>query len=84
MHQLNAVSNADFTAPGNHFILTLNSGNFKSNIWIIDSGATNLVCNNKDMFTNMKKVNNTRIRLQNKSVLKVDKVGDIQLNDDWY
>ena len=77
---VNVVSSKN-TPTGNHFILTLNEGLFKSNVWILDSGATSHVCNNKDMFHNMRYATNTRIRLPNQLLIQVEKVGSIKLND---
>ena len=78
---VNAVSGPEILPAGNHFILTINSGIFKSNVWIIDSGATCHVCNNEELFTNLKTVHNTRIRLPNQSLIPVTQIGDIKLND---
>ncbi|XP_042756664.1 uncharacterized protein LOC122197199 isoform X1 [Lactuca sativa] len=80
LESVNVVSSKN-TPAGNHFILTLNEGLFKSNVWILDSGATSHVCNNKDMFHNMRYATNTRIRLPNQLLIQVEKVGSIKLND---
>lgn len=65
---------------GNHYIFTLNSGCFQSNVWILDSGATRHVCNNLELFANIKEISNTRIRLPNQSLIQVNKMGDIKVN----
>ncbi|KAL4575087.1 hypothetical protein LXL04_021928 [Taraxacum kok-saghyz] len=71
-HSANVASHSNITP----------AGLYKSNFWILDSGATSHVCNNRDMFFNIRKVLNTRIRLPNQSVIPVDEIGDIQLNKD--
>lgn len=79
---VNATTHLDITQIGNHFISPSNYGLFKSNFWILDSRATSHVCNNKDIFFNMRKVCNTRIRLPNQLIIPVEEIGDIKLNKD--
>lgn len=47
---VNVVSSKN-TPTGNHFILTLNEGIFKSKVWILDFGVTSHVCNTKTCCT---------------------------------
>lgn len=47
----------------------------------MDSGATRHVCNNIELFTNIKEISNTRIRLPNQSLIQVHQIGDIKVNE---
>lgn len=76
----NAVSTQELKA-GNHYILNTASGNYKSIVWIIDSGATRHICNDEKLFINTKKVFNTRVKLPNQMLIQVHLVGNLQLNN---
>lgn len=54
---------------------------YKSNVWVLDSGAIRDVCNNFELFTNIKEIYNNRIRLPNQSLMQVCKRGDIKVNE---
>ena len=66
---------------GNHYVLILASGKYQSNIWILDTGATRHICNNISMFTELKRVIGTRVRLPNNMLIQVESQGSIQIND---
>lgn len=67
---------------GKYRIVTLNVGNYLSNVWILESGATRHICNDKGIFTNMQSVTRTRVRLPNHSLIQVHFKGHIQLTNE--
>ena len=54
-----------------------------SHNWIIDSGATDHICNTINMFTNVKEVDSNlhEVTIPDGSKLKVTKIGDVHFND---
>lgn len=84
LSSVNTVSTSHSIQTGNHYIMILNSGYFQSNVWILDSGATRHVCNNKELFTNIKDITNTRIRLPNHSLIPANQMGDIKINEHFF
>lgn len=67
---------------GKYRILSFNSGEYVSNVWILDSGATRHICNNKSVFTNMRGIIGTRVKLPNHNLISVTYQGDIRLTND--
>ena len=85
-HLMSALSNHmisvnpnEETATGKHFSLSVHNGDH-SHVWIIDSGATQHICHDIDMFFNKRKVNNHTVTLPNKMVLPVHIVGDVKID----
>jgi hypothetical protein len=54
-----------------------NTSSSNSNMWIIDSGATAHVCNDRNRFNNYKEVKNRGIEVATKEISKVYGIGDI-------
>lgn len=69
---------------GKYIILSLISGNYMSNVWILDLGATQHICNDKGIFKNLQTICGTRVRLLNHSLIPVHYKGDIQLTNQLY
>lgn len=75
-----AISSSHETSTGNYYILNLTTGYYKSNVWILDSGATRHIYNDKGLFMGMKKIIDTRVLLTNQSKIYVYYIGDIKIN----
>ncbi|KAL4592837.1 hypothetical protein LXL04_005843 [Taraxacum kok-saghyz] len=80
---VNMVTTSENLA-GKYRILSLNSGNYLSNVWILDSGATQHICNDKSVFTNIKSVQGTRVRLPDHTLIQVYYKGDVQLTNELF
>lgn len=60
--------------------LSTNSHMFSSQTWIIDSGASQHISNNKNLFNNLTHVHNTSVLLPDSATFPVKFVGDITLS----
>lgn len=67
------------TSTGKCYSLT-NKNGLHSQMWILDSGASQHVCHNIDLFMNKRKVLNHTVTLPNKVTLHVHMIGDIKIN----
>lgn len=76
----NTISSSHETSTGNYYILNLTTGYYKSNVWILDSGATRHICNDKVLFVGMKKITDTRVSLLNQSKIYIHYIGDFKTN----
>lgn len=77
----NVVTTIDEMHIGTHYFLNLNFGHYKLNFWVLDSGATWRICNNKQLFFDLKHITNTRVLLPNQSRMSVHLMGNIKLSD---
>ena len=77
----NVVTTEEFTG-GTHYILSSTTGNYKSNIWIIDSGTTRHICNDQSLFFKTQEVFHTRVKLPNQMLIQVHLMGNLKLNED--
>ncbi|XP_012856897.1 PREDICTED: uncharacterized protein LOC105976150 [Erythranthe guttata] len=55
---------------------------FQPHYWIIDSGASRHICNDKTLFSSLHKVNFARVILPDCSLVVVEYMGDVCLSDD--
>lgn len=81
LDSVNAITTSHSIQTGNLYVLSLSSGFFQSNVWVLDSGATKHVCNNLELFTDIKEISNTRIQLPNQSFIQVHQIGDIKVDE---
>lgn len=45
----NVVANTNEMHTGTYYVLNLNYEHYESDVWVLDSGATRNICNNKQL-----------------------------------
>lgn len=60
-------------------IQTMSNGLFTSNVWILDSGATQHICNDRRLFLNVQTVKHISVKLPNHMLIQVKLMDSIQL-----
>jgi len=62
------------------FVATCFASDITNEIWLIDSGCTNHMTHDKDMFVKLDKTHSSKVRIGNGDYIEVKGIGDIAIN----